>query len=153
MLEGYHYQNAYITRNIDKAVEAFKARSGVTEVMRYEGETDVWTPQGPGKQHNKLAFIWIDNLQYELIQPVSGMVGIYSDELPAGDGMKFHHVAMRVNDWDDFRGRVETAGYPVALEGGNDKLRFIYLDARDYVGHYLEYVWAADERWAQMGFR
>jgi hypothetical protein len=41
------------------------------------------------------------------------------------------------------------------LEGASSdgKLKFVYLDARDLVGHYLEYVWATPERWTQMGMR
>lgn len=153
MIEGHHYQNAYVTRDIEKAIDAFRTRSGVVDVMTIQAETEVWTPGGTGVQNNKLAFIWIDNVQYELIEPVSGLIDIYRDGLPAGDGMKFHHVAMRVDDWDDFRARVDRAGYPIALEGDLGTLKFLYLDARDYVGHYLEYVWTTEERWTQMGFR
>jgi hypothetical protein len=151
MIEGLHYQNAYITRDIDKAVEAFRSRANVQDVMTIEIEQPLRTPRGNGIAHEKLAFIWIDNLQYELIQPISGMVHVYADELPDDDSMKFHHVCMRVTDWDDFRGRVEKSRYPIALEGDSgDQLKFLYLDARDFVGHYLEYVWCTQERWQQM---
>lgn len=152
MLEGHHYQNAYITRDIDKAIQAFRDRAGVRDVMTYEGTMTYTTPAG-AEATQKLAFIWIDDMQYELIQPVSGAVGLYADELPADDSMKFHHVAMRVDDWDAFRARVDREGYKVVLEGGGDALKFLYIDARDFLGHYLEYVWATPERWAQMGGR
>jgi hypothetical protein len=151
MLEGYHYQNAYVTRDVEKSVEVFQQRAKVDRVLTYEGSTPVTTPDGAGIQTNKLAFIWIGDLQYELIQPVSGSVRIYSDALPADDGLRFHHICMRVADWDEFRARVERQPYPVVLEGGNEKLRFLYLDARPFLGHYLEYTWMTDERWAQMG--
>jgi hypothetical protein len=151
MIEGRHYQNAYVTRNIDKAIESFRKRSDVQDVMTIEIEQELWTPRGSGVAREKLAFIWINNLQYELIEPVSGLVHVYADELPDDDSMKFHHICMRVPDWDEFRARVEKAGHPIALEGqSGDALRFLYLDARDYVGHYLEYVWCTEERWAQM---
>jgi hypothetical protein len=42
---------------------------------------------------------------------------------------------------------------PVAIEGGSEALRYLYLDARDLLGHYLEYVWMTPERWAQVGGR
>jgi hypothetical protein len=60
---------------------------------------------------------------------------------------------MRVDDWQDFRARVARQPYPVAIEGGNDALRFLYLDAREFLGHYLEYVWMTPERWLQVGGR
>jgi catechol 2,3-dioxygenase-like lactoylglutathione lyase family enzyme len=151
MLEGQHYQNAYITRDIEKAVESFRTRSGVKNVIRFEGPVELTTPKGRGTAVSKLAFIWINNLQYELIQPVSGLVDIYRDELPDDDRLKLHHICMRVPEWDDFRARVDQKGYRVVLEGGGDMLKFIYIDARDFVGHYLEYVWMTPERWTAMG--
>ena len=151
MIEGQHYQNAYITRNIDKAIADFRSRVEVQNVMTYEGEVEVTTPKGKGTAVNKLAFIWINNLQYELIQPVSGLCDIYKDELPDDDRLKFHHICMRVPEWDGFRQRVRDKGYSVVLEGGGDLLKYIYVDARHLVGHYLEYVWCTPERWTQMG--
>jgi len=151
MLEGQHFQNAYITRNIEQAIEQFRTRVGVENAISYEVPVEVWTPKGQGIATNKIAFIWVGNLQYELIQPVSGLVDIYSDALPADDSMKFHHICMRVPDWADFRARVDQQHYPVVLEGGSDALKFLYLDARDFLGHYLEYVWMTPERWAAVG--
>lgn len=150
MLEGYHYQNAYVTRDIDKWIENFRQRAKVDRVLTHEGAMPVTTPDGPAIQKSKLAFIWVGDLQYELIQPIEGLA-LYSDALPADDGLQFHHICMRVDDWDDFRARVDEQPYPVVLEGGGDALRFLYLDARPFLGHYLEYTWMTDERWKQMG--
>jgi len=151
MLEGKHYQNAYITRDIDKALDIFRTRFNVKEARSFEVTVDVHTPQGSGAATNKLAFIWIDNLQYELIQPVAGFVDVYKNDLPADDSLKFHHICMRGDDWDSFRSNVDKLSYPVVLEGGSDALKYVYLDARDTLGHYLEYVWMTDERWKQLG--
>jgi hypothetical protein len=151
MIEGFHYQNAYVTRDIEKWIKTFSERAKVDKVMTYEGTTKITTVNGPGEQTNKLAFIWVGDLQYELIQPVGGDVSLYSDALPAGDGLQFHHICMRVPDWDDFRARVNEQPYPVVLEGGSDHLRFLYLDARPFLGHYLEYTWMDDKVWEQMG--
>ncbi len=50
---------------------------------------------------------------------------------------------------------VDAQDLPVVLERAieGDLLKFLYLDGRDFCGHYLEYVWATDERWVQMGGR
>ncbi len=151
MLEGYHYQNAYVTRDVDKWIKTFQQHGKVDKVLTYEGTTPIRTSAGDTTQTNKLAFIWIGDLQYELIQPISGSVDIYRDALPAGDGLQFHHICMRIPDWKEFRPRVDAQPYPVVLEGGNELLRFLYLDARPFLGHYLEYVWMDEERWKQMG--
>jgi hypothetical protein len=153
MLEGQHYQNGYITRDIGKAIAQFRGRAGVENIVSFEVPFEVTTPKGRGTAVSKLAFIWINNLQYELIQPVSGLVDIYSDALPADDSIRFHHICMRVPEWNDFRARVDQLGYPVVFEGGGDALKFLYLDARDFLGHYLEYVWMTPERWTQIGGR
>lgn len=153
MLEGHHYQNAYVTRNMDQAIKKFEAHADIRQLIQTEVTVDVWTPKGNGTQTNKLAFLWVGDLQYELIEPVAGDVDIYRDALPNDDKPKFHHICMRVNDWQDFRARVDQQPFPVVLEGGSDALRFLYLDARDFLGHYLEYTCMTDERWGQMGGR
>ena len=153
MIEGKHYQIAYVTRNIQKAIETFKSRADVRKLIQYEGTTEVMTPTGPGTLANKLAFIWVGDLQYELIEPVSGTVGLFRDALPADDSPLFHHICMRVDNWADFRARVDQQPYPVVIERTDDALKFLYLDARQFLGHYLEYTWMTDERWAQVGGR
>jgi hypothetical protein len=153
MLEGRHYQNAYVTRDIDKGVESFRVRGGVQDARVFEAAVEVQTPAGRGMAVSKLSFIWVNNLQYELIQPVSGLVDIYRDALPADDSLKFHHICMRVDNWQEFRARVELQPFPVVLEGGSEHLRFLYLDARAFLGHYLEYAWMTPERWTQLGGR
>lgn len=153
VIEGRHYQNAYVTRDIDAAVARFVGRTGATGVMRYDADVEVWTPAGAGRAVNRLAFIWVGGVQYEFIEPVSGLVDVYRDALPADDALAFHHVCMRVDDWDVFRAKVTREGWPVVLEGGDEQLRYLYLDARDLVGHYLEYVWMTPGRWTQIGGR
>ena len=40
----------------------------------------------------------------------------------------------------------------MVMEGGTPgHLLWLYVDARDTVGHYLEYCWMTPERWAAMG--
>ena len=153
MIEGRHFQNAYVTRDIEKALVEFKSRADVRKSIEMEVSSEVTTPAGRGIQTNKLAFVWVGDLQYEFIQPVSGMVDIYRDALPDDDTPKFHHICMRLDEWDDFRARVDQQPFPVVLEGGNEFLRFVYLDARPFLGHFLEYVWMTEERWGQVGGR
>ena len=150
MLEGVHYQNGYITRDIDRALALFRERSGIV-AHSFEVTVPVRTPRGEGEGTYRLAFVQVNNLQYELIQPVSGLIDVYARHLPEDDSIRFHHTCMRIEDWPSFRSRVDASGYRVELEGGSEQLRYVYLDARDFVGHYLEYVWATPERWVQMG--
>jgi hypothetical protein len=154
MLQGHHYQIAYVTRDIAKALADFREASGGAEPsVYYEGETSLETPSGNGIAKLKLALIWVGDVQYEFIEPISGLVDVYRDGLPAGDGVAFHHIAMRVDDWDGFRAEVDRQPWPVVHEGGHDLFRFLYLDARAVLGHYVEYVWMTPEMWEQVGGR
>lgn len=151
MLEGRHYQNAYVTADLDRAVAEFRARADVRTVIQFDNTSEVITQNGREQLQSRLAFVWVGNLQYELIQPISGAGGLYRAALREDGVPAFHHICMRVDDWHAFRARVDRQPLPVVLEGGGDSLRFLYLDARRFLGHYLEYTWMTAERWAQVG--
>jgi len=148
-----HYQNAYVTADLDTALARLSEVHGANSFMSIEVGTQVWTPEGEGIATNRLALGWIGGMQYELIQPVSGPVGIYRDALVPGQLLRFHHVAMRADDWDGLLANVARKKKPIVYRGETDGLKFIYVDARDTLGHYLEYVWATPEKWQIMGPR
>src|SRR5258708_32879306 len=99
MIEVRHFQNAYLTRNMRSAIELFEARADIRKLLQFEATTEVVTPSGPGVFTNKLAFIWVGDFQYELIEPVSGSMTLYLDQLPPDESLMVHHVCMRVADW------------------------------------------------------
>lgn len=155
MIVGRHYQNAYVTRNVDKAVAQFRARADVRTLLETQVSVNLWTPQGEGIGVQKLAFVWVGDMQFELIQPIEGdVLSLYRDALPADDSLKFHHVCHLVDDWDAFMARIDQQPFPVVLKGGTaGMLEFLYLDTREWLGHYIEYVWMVPDRWAAMGGR
>lgn len=153
MLLANHYQNAYVTRDIEKALDIFRTRYGVPDARYFQAEVEVTTPKGKGLAVNKVSFIWIGNLQYELIEPVSGPVDIYRDALPE-QGLRFHHICMRSHDWDATLAEVERQQLPIVYRGDTSSgLKFIYADARDTLGHYLEFTWVPPAVWTAMGGR
>lgn len=154
MMIGRHYQNAYVTRDVDKAVADLRPVCDIRKLMEIEVNVPVWTPKGDGHQVQKLAFVWIDDLNLELIQPISGDVELYRDWLPDHDGLRFHHACFRVDDWDATMAAVNKQSAPIVLKGSSgDALKFIYLDTRPLLGHYTEYVWMNAQRWEIMGGR
>jgi len=154
MLLENHYQNAYVTRDLDGALGIFRTQYDFDGFKRYEVSYELSTPAGRGSASVKLALGWIGNVQYELIQPVSGLVDVYREGLDDRSPMRFHHVCMRVPDWAEFRARVDQERRPVVMEGGTPgHLLWLYVDARDTLGHYLEYCWMTPERWALIGGR
>jgi len=146
-LTGMHlnafFQNAYITHDLAKAEALVGERHGITEWVHFDPHMDV-----------KVALGWAGSLQIELIEPVSGNVRHYREVLPADPAdfsPRFHHICMRVADWDATRAMIAERGWPVAYEGGVEGCKFIYIDARESLGHYVEYMWMSDEMWAGSG--
>lgn len=151
MFEGHHYQNAYICDDIEAAIGMFRARGHDGQIRVIETSQPVDTPQGEVVMSNRLAFAWVGDMQYELIQPVSDPLGLYANAPSNGGPLRFHHICMRINDWDDFRTRASRQDLPIVIEGGSgDRLKFLYLDARKVIGHYLEYTWMTDAQWDQI---
>jgi hypothetical protein len=99
----------------------------------------------------RICFIWIGDVQYELIQPVTDPLGIYANAPSNGGPIRFHQVCYRIRDWDDFRARVDQQDLPVVMERdmGENAVKFLYLDGRAKFGHYLEYTWMSDDAWEQ----
>ena len=153
MLLGRHYQNAYVTRDLNAARDSLKARAEIRLEAGYEGPAALKTPSGPAVMELKLAFLWVGDLQMELIEPVGGQVDFYRDFLPDDASLRFHHACMRVDDWEDFRAKVDAQPYPLVFEGEAGPLKFLYLDARRDLGHYLEYTHMPDAVWEGMGGR
>lgn len=155
MLEGRHYQNAYICDNLEEGIDAFRGRGLTREPMIIPVEQTVMTPDGPKRQKVRICFIWIGDLQYELIEVIEDEAGLYGNCLSNGGPLRFHHICMRVDDWDDFRARVDEQDLPIAMErdlsqgDGGIQLKFLYLDGRKVFGHYLEYTWMTDAMWEQ----
>ena len=151
MLEGLHYQNAYVCDDIAAGIDVFRGRGLRHEPMVIPVDHTVDTPGGPKRIACRICFIWIDNLQYELIEVIDDQVGMYANCQGSGP-LRFHHVCMRVPDWDDFRARVDGQDFPLVMERdlGASQLRFLYLDARAVFGHYLEYTWMSGAQWDQI---
>ena len=143
-----HYQNAYVTGDLAAAVAVLKRDHGVGEVVTHEVKVNAATSEGEGEMVMRLGFAWAGGLQYELIEPVSGPVGLYRDAIDPGRPLTFHHIAMRADDFDGLQAQIERQGARVALHGQSGAMRFLYVDARDTLGHYLEYVSGPPEFWA-----
>lgn len=151
LLQG-HYQNAYVTRDIERSLVELRAVNELQNVVQFEMPLELKTPAASGQALMKIALAWIGNLQVELIEPVSGLVDIYRDALPAS-GMRFHHIGMRSLDWDATLAHIHQLGLPIVLQGEMPGVRFMYADARQTLGHYLEYVSMPDEAWKATGGR
>lgn len=150
MLEGPHFQNAYICRSLDEANAQMRRMGATRDLTVIPIQQQVQTPTGTKSMDIKAGLTWVNNLQYELIEVASDEVGIYGDWKFDGP-LGFHHQCTKIEDWDDFRARVDRQHLPLVMEAtSNGGLKFLYLDARATLGHYLEYVWVPDQMWEMM---
>jgi len=150
-----HYQNAYVTHDLGRAMELISERYGVTDYIQFDPEMALLTPEGEKVQKVKVAATWVGWLQIELIEPVSGFVDPFLPFLPQdkSDAVpRLHHISLRRESLEEIRAESEQLRLPFVCEGGIPDLIFRYLDARSTLGHYLEYVWASPAGWEMVGW-
>lgn len=150
-----HYQNAYVTHDLDKAMKLVSDRYGKIDWIVFEPDMMLRTPQGEKRSSVRAALGWAGGLQLELIQPGTGYQDHYLPFLPEDKNdptPRFNHIAVRRDDLDAMRAEIEQLGLPVAFEGEVPGLVYVYLDARESLGHYFEYVWASPEGWEMIGW-
>tara|TARA_A100001391_G_scaffold160929_3_gene119717 strand:- start:2770 stop:3279 length:510 start_codon:yes stop_codon:yes gene_type:complete len=142
-----NFQVAYVTTDIDRAVAVFRERFGIPDMLVWRDVSiDVTTPTGAGTSVMSVAFAWVGDLMYEVIEPISGPVDFYRQHLQ-GDGFQiaFHHLGFEIvgerDDWERFRDEV-SASRTLPVTGPADyPIQFIYSDETAVLGHYHEYVW------------
>jgi hypothetical protein len=150
-----HYQNAYVTHDIDRARDMLSTRYGLDDWINFEMELPLRTPGGGRTLGVKVGCAWAGWLQIELIEPVSGAVEPYLPYLPADKAdftPRFHHISLRRDDYDAMQAEIARLGLPFVCEGGIPDLLYTYLDGRGTFGHYVEFVWASEAGWKMIGW-
>ncbi len=133
-------QVAVIVRDIDKARHAWAEVLGVPvpEAGIAEGHSSRPTRYKGDLSDAKalLAFISMDNLQIEIIQPLGGK-STWQDYLDRyGEGI--HHIAFQVKDINNMEKKFALQGMPAVMNGGWDGGAYSYIDATSKLGCVLE---------------
>ena len=150
-----HFQNAYVTHDLDAALAGIDKQFGKIDWIVFEPDMVLQTASGPKESSVRAALGWHDGHQLEVIQPVKGYLDHYLPALPADRNdptPRFHHIAVRRDDEAAMRKEIAELGMPVLFEGAVPGLIFIYLDARTSLGHCFEYIWATPEGWEMQGW-
>lgn len=150
-----HYQNAYVTHDLDQAMELTGSAFGLGSFSAFDNEMVSLTPQGERSSRLRVATAWAGGVQIELIQPVSGYLDPYFPALPKGrtDPVpRLHHVAVRREDLAEMRDEAMALGLPLAFESEGAGINCIFLDARTRFGHFFEFVTATPEGWKLVGW-
>jgi catechol 2,3-dioxygenase-like lactoylglutathione lyase family enzyme len=133
-------QVAIVVKNIDKARNAWAELLGidVPEVSIAEGHYSRPTlyKGSPSDAKAKLAFIAMENIQIELIQPLGGK-STWQEFLDShGEGL--HHIAFQIKDIDGMEKRFDSQGNPTVQRGGWDGGAYSYIDGTNNLGCILE---------------
>ena len=150
-----HYQNGYVTHDIEAGMEILARRFGLDAFSRYDADVMVDTPQGVQPLELRIAAGWAGGLNIELMQPVAGHVAPLTALLPEDRSdpvPRFHHIALRRDDLAAMRAEIAASGLELAYGGAPPGMHFAYLDARATLGHFIEMVWKEEGGWEKIGW-
>ncbi|MCB2080107.1 MAG: VOC family protein [Novosphingobium sp.] len=153
-LHGF-FQNAYVTHDLDRAIDLCAGTTGIGDFAAADFELQLRTPSGDRPIQLRVATAWIGALQIELIQPVAGHVDPYVGGLPADTGdftPRFHHVAVRRDDPEALADEIARMGLPIVFETGGSGISSTFVDAGKRMGHPIEFVCANPDGWAMLGW-
>jgi hypothetical protein len=147
MYPGY-YQNAYVTTDVDRAMEQLNRAYRIKDwaVLR-----DFSYAPLPGKSLKMVcALAYVGDTQFEIIQPISGDDEFYRTLFDGpGFQLKFHHYCIcfdTAEQYHEHRAYLKNLGVAMPVDVTPDDMGTglalaSYADFRDILGHYLEYVW------------
>jgi hypothetical protein len=139
-------QIAYVTNDIDRARDMFRAVYGVErwlDLAAMSGRQTVSINARNGRIEIRGMIAYVGAIQFELIQPIVDPERLYTDFLPA-DGtfsVRLHHLGFNQGGVEQVRALEQSLGRDHAVPMATDShtMPVFYADARDRLGHYLEY--------------
>ncbi|HUX96232.1 MAG TPA: VOC family protein [Bacteroidales bacterium] len=133
-------QVAIIVTDIDKARNNWAEVLGVKVPEVSIGESNSSRPTlykgKPSDAKAKLAFLSMENLQIELIQPLGGKSTWQEFLDKNGEGI--HHIAFWVKDINGLEKEFQLQGMPTVMSGGWDGGAYSYISSEKQLGCILE---------------
>ena len=131
-----HFQMAYVTTDMERALDLFKSRFGIQRFSRLEGRM---TAGGDIRAE----FAWVGTIMYEVIHASGPGSDLYMDRLPRGAGfhIKHHHLGFLLRsrkEWDAVLAKAGESGWSIPYRNDNPLVEVCFVDATE-LGHYLEY--------------
>lgn len=137
------FQVAWITNDVERAARVFKEEQGVDLAVFRGFSLDVFDGD---PLVIDVALGYVADVQFEIIEPVSGPTDLYTRHLPASGEyvLKFHHLCNRFDTVDEYENALAAdreRGVAIEVDGSfGESGRFAYADTRDTLGVYQEYV-------------
>ena len=141
-------QLGYVTTDVEEAMRRYRESYGIRDFLKFS-DFQATAPSGASLTvHIALAFV--KGTQIELIQPIGGEDKIFREILPdSGFAIRHHHLGYGIfteTEWQEVQRAVVARKIRIALESeAPGMIRFQYLDVRDDLGHYLEYLYYLGE--------
>lgn len=138
LLHAEHFQIAYATNDMERALGVFRDRFGVNSWRRLEGPL-----RTGGVIRVELA--WVGRVMYEVLTASGPGSAIYMDGLAGSDGfvLKHHHLGHLLQHEEDWTTLVEEIGRAGAVMAHESEtpgfMRSCFVKAPEF-GHYLEYM-------------
>lgn len=147
VLYGPVFQTAYIVADMSAAIDTLSRRFGIAQFLRTPGAVTL-TPGDAEPMQVELGLAFVGATMIELIRPAGGADAVYRSHVPLSAGaLRFHHLAFRLwneRQWTDMLVDARDQGYRVVMSGEQNNTRFLYLDTREELGHYTEYLFYID---------
>jgi hypothetical protein len=142
-----------VTGDFDRALELLRSQHGIERFLELR---DIRFPvdRTGGEAHCHIALGRTGDLEIELIQPLSGAVDLYRGPLVRGGPLHFHHVAQRLDtlaDLEALQGSAAARGFAIPIDAESNGMTYFYIDARETLGHYVEYIYGSPEYWSAVG--
>ena len=132
------FQFGYVTRDVEAAVAAFRAKFGPVEFAVNEPPAI----NGQPAPTRRIALAWIDDVMTEIIEPDPMQKTIYDDHLPSAAGpIRLHHFGYLIDDHQAMIARLQSMGYDVPMAGSMPgALDYSYADTRCDLGVWSEFI-------------
>jgi hypothetical protein len=142
LLHPGFYKFGYVTTDRDQAVELLTEQLGIEEFVPFEPSFEVVTADGRrGRASLRCAFSAGRDLFIEVLQPVDGLVDVFTEPLAGtrGFALKFHHTAVIVDDLAAVKAAAAKLGLTPAIEAHlPNGMSFTYIRLPE-LGHYVEH--------------
>lgn len=129
--------SAWVTNDMDRALQIFAERYGISEFRFIEGPM----PKGGDI---RVAFAWAGGQVLELICASGPGTEFYNALLPEGEfAIRFHHLGFVVRDeadWKALEADLKAGDWPIVHETLSGTFIDAYYVEAPELGHYLEYV-------------
>lgn len=140
-----YYHNGYVCRDMDAAIAKLTGGGGPSSFFTMDVARGRPASESPMR---RLALAGIGDHIYELLEIDASAPSIYQHAVPADDSIVFHHTGFYIDtdgDWAALEQEVERNGGAASAGEIPGVLRFIYVDRRADLGHFVEYVQVGEQ--------